>query len=232
MLEQVSRMRSEALSEQQAGVDQPIERRSKLCLRLACRRLQQRMGEFPTDDRADLRHPLGRAQSVETRHQRSVQACRDPHGRARHRPNGSSRLAVTLRLQNRLCHLFDKEGNSVGPFDNTLADSCRDAIAPSDAVDHGFHVALGQPIKREMQSHEIVRSMAPRTPAGRSLKQYTKCPDPVYHPVEDLLGGWIRPVRILEDHQHRIRRAAASNWKISASSVFCRRSSGARSSTG
>ena len=149
MLEQVSRMRSGALSEQQAGVDQPIKRRSQLCLRLACRRLQQRMGEFPTDDRADLRDLLGRAQSVKTRHQRSVQACRDPHGGARHRPNSSLRLAVTLRLQNCLCHLFDKKGNSVGPFDNTLADGYRDAIVPSDAVDHGFHVALGQPIKRE-----------------------------------------------------------------------------------
>ena len=36
--------------------------------------------------------------------------------------NGPPRLAVTLRLQNRLRHLLDEEGNSVGALDDILAD--------------------------------------------------------------------------------------------------------------
>src|SRR5918994_93884 len=181
MLKKVSRMRFEAVSEEQAGVGESIERRSKLCLRLACHRHQHRMGEFPTDGRADLRYLLGRAQSVETRHQRSVKTCRDCQGRRRHRPNGPPRLTVTLRLQNRLCHLFDKEGNSISSFYDILAGCRWDELVPSDAVDHGVHVALSQPIERE-SSH--MRSSDPwrleLRPKGYQ-EQDAKCPYPVYH---------------------------------------------------
>src|SRR5256886_3328891 len=48
--------------------------------RLAHHRRQQCMGKLPAYCRADLRHIFGRAESVEPRHQRRVQACGGPPG--------------------------------------------------------------------------------------------------------------------------------------------------------
>ena len=75
VLEQIGRVRRHALPEQQTGRNETVERRLKFRLRLAHHRSQQSMRELTPDGCPDLRHLLGRAEPVEPRHQRGVQAC-------------------------------------------------------------------------------------------------------------------------------------------------------------
>lgn len=74
VLEQVSHIRRRALAEQQTGVNKTPERFRQVFLVFLRHRRQQRMGKFAPDRRAYLSYLLGRAQPVETRHQRGVQA--------------------------------------------------------------------------------------------------------------------------------------------------------------
>ena len=100
------------------------------------------MGELPPDRRPDLRHLLGRAEPVEPRHQRGVQACRDRQGRRRNRGGGAPGFALALRLQHRLGHLLHEQRNAVGALDDVLPDARRQQLVADDAVDHGVDVAL------------------------------------------------------------------------------------------
>jgi hypothetical protein len=70
-------MRRHALSEKQTSLDEAVECRIEFRLWLVDHRSQQGVRELPSDYRPDLRHLLGRAEPVEPRHQRGVQACRD-----------------------------------------------------------------------------------------------------------------------------------------------------------
>ena len=107
------------------------------------------MGELPPDRRPDLRHLLGRAEPVEPRHQRGVQACRDRQGRGRNRRSRAPRRALALRLQHRLRHLLHEQRNAVGALDDVLPDARRQRLVADDAVDHGADFALRQPIDGE-----------------------------------------------------------------------------------
>ena len=60
------------------------------------------MRKLPPDRRPDLRDLLGRAEPVEPRHQRRVQAGGDRERRGRDRAGGPPRVALALRLQYRL----------------------------------------------------------------------------------------------------------------------------------
>jgi len=72
MLEQVARLRRHALPEQQACLNETVERRSQLRLGLPRHRCQQCVGKLAADHRPDLRHlPCG-AEPIETGHQRCV----------------------------------------------------------------------------------------------------------------------------------------------------------------
>jgi hypothetical protein len=85
-----------------------------------------------------------------------------------------------------------------------LADARRQQLVGDDAVDHGSDFALSESIERE-GSHM-------RTPDPRRLEfrperhdqQRTKCAYSVYDPPKYFEARRIGPMRILEDHQHRI----------------------------
>ena len=176
----------------------------QLRLRLARHRSQQRMGKLPPDRRADLRHLLGRAEPVEPRHQRGVQACGDRQRRGGNRRDGPPRFALALRLQHRLGHLLHEQRNAVGALDDVLPDVRREQLVAGDAVDHGVDFALRQPIDGE-RGH--VRPSDPgrlEFRPERHDQQHAKARDPVHHPAERFQAGGVGPMRILEDHQHRI----------------------------
>ena len=80
----------------------------------------------------------------------------------------------------------------------------RDEVVPDDAVDHGDHVALRQPIDGESG---YVRLSDPRRLElwpERYEKQHAKCSYPVHHPTKHFQARRVRPMSILEDHQHGI----------------------------
>ena len=73
-----------AAAKQQPGIGQPVERRFEVGLRPLCHRLNQLVGEFAADHRADLRDLLGDcAEPIEPRYQRGMQGRRDRQIRQR-----------------------------------------------------------------------------------------------------------------------------------------------------
>src|SRR5262249_56875111 len=76
MFEQICRMGRDALPEQQASLNETVESRVEFPLRLAHHRSQQFMRELSPYGSSDLAYLLGRrADPVEPRHERSMQAC-------------------------------------------------------------------------------------------------------------------------------------------------------------
>ena len=110
--------------------------------------------------------------------------------------------------------------------------SRREELVADDAVDHGVDFALRQPIDGEGGD---MRLSDPRRlefrPEGHD-QQHAKSSDPVHRPTEHFQARGVGPMRILENHQHRICRDSASTCAVSASSVLCRRCCGVSSSVG
>ena len=69
VLEQVGYVRRHALPEQQTGVNETVQGRSKINLLLPRHCGQKSMGKLAPDSRPDLRYFFRRAEPVETRHQ-------------------------------------------------------------------------------------------------------------------------------------------------------------------
>ena len=86
--------------------------------------------------------------------------------------------------------------------------SCRmfagSELVADDAVDHGADFALRQPIEGEGGD------VRPSDPGRLELRperhdqQHAKGRDPVHGPTEHFQARGVGPMRILEDHQHRI----------------------------
>ena len=180
------------------------------------------MGELAPDCRADLRDLLGRAEPVEPRHQRGVQACGDRQGRRRNRSSGAPGFALALRLQHRLRHLLDEQRNAVG----ALYDFRRyiSPAAPcSRPVGRSWPPLSRSPSRLSAQSCH----MRPSDPRRREFRperydqQHPKVANPVHRPAERFQARGVGPMGILEDHQHRL-----SSWPMppvvqsSASSVL------------
>src|SRR5215469_2820049 len=107
------------------------------------------MRELPAYGRPDLCQLLGRAEPVEPRHQRCVQACGDCPGLGR---NGSNRLlgrALALSLQHRLGYLLDKQRDAIAALDDVLTDARRKELIANDPIYHGADFSLRQPIESE-----------------------------------------------------------------------------------
>ena len=71
MLEDVARLRRRAALPQQIGLNQPLKIRQQRRLRHGRYRLDQLIGKLPTDNRCGEHHILSRAETIQTRDQRS-----------------------------------------------------------------------------------------------------------------------------------------------------------------
>jgi hypothetical protein len=81
MLEGVCRLRRLAVPVEELSVRQSSKRGVQLGLRQGRDRAQQLIGEVPAEYRSDLRHLLGRAESIEASDERVVQRAREgAHG--------------------------------------------------------------------------------------------------------------------------------------------------------
>src|ERR1700751_1322935 len=128
------------------------------------------MGKFPTDRRADLGYVLGWAEPIESRHQRSLQACRNRDERRWFCCDGAPRFPFTL--QYRLGHFLDEQWYAVSAVDNVLADVRAQRSIADDSLNEGIDVAPRQPIERQ-RAH--VRSSDPgRVEFRPESKKYQK----------------------------------------------------------
>ena len=81
---------------------------------------------------------------------------------------------------------------------------CGQRLVAGDAVDHGGDFALAEPVEGECSD---VRPSDPRRLELRSVRddqQHAKSSYPVHRPTERFKARRVDPMRILEDHQHRI----------------------------
>ena len=166
---------------------------SQLPLRPARHRREQRMGEFASDRRPDLRELLGWTESVEPRHQRRVQACRDRQPRRGNQGGGSPGLRLRFRLQHRLRHLFHEQRDPVGALDDILAYVGRQRVVADNVIDHRVDFARRQPIEDD-GGH--VRLFDPGRLELRSEghdQQYALSPQSSSRADRTARGSWGRP---------------------------------------
>ena len=107
------------------------------------------MGEFPPHSRPNLRYFLGRAEPVQPRHQRRMQARGDCVRRGGNCRRNLHRFQLAPGLQYCLCHLLHEQGDSVGTLDNVLSDLRRKRLVADDAIDQAADVAMSQPVERK-----------------------------------------------------------------------------------
>ena len=113
-------------------------------------------------------------------------------------------LAFAFGLQHRLGHLLDEQGNAVSALDNVLANIRRQRLVADNAVDHGVDIALCKPIDGESGHMGLSRSRAPRTLAGTSRSAEREGSQSGRRSTERFQARGVGPMRIFEDHQHRI----------------------------
>jgi len=73
-----------------------------------------------------------------------------------------------------------------------------------NAVDHGTHVALCQPIDREGSHVRLSYPWWVEFRPERHDQQHGKHRDLVHNPTQHFQARGVGPMRILENHQHRI----------------------------
>ena len=94
--------------------------------------------------------------------------------------------------------------------------SCRmlagSSLLPTTRVDHGADFALRQPI--EVSAVTCGRPIHGGSNSGRNvtISSTRKGLDPVHRPTEHFQARGVDPMRILEDHQHRIVGAPAPRF--------------------
>ena len=180
------------------------------------------MRELPPDRRADLRHLLGGAEPVEPRHQRGVQARRDRQRRRRNRGDRPPRFALALRLQHRLRHLLHEQRNAVGALDDVLPDVRRQRLVAGDAR-RSWRRCRARPSRLRVRAgHMRLSRPTARSNSGRNvtISSTRKVLDPVHGPTERFQARRVGPMRILEDHQHRILARQRLDLRQSAPPAF------------
>jgi hypothetical protein len=133
-----------------------------------------------------------------------VQACWNCNSRGWNNCNRLLGGFLAACLQHSFGHFLDEQWNAVRALDNVLSDARREGFIASDVVDHGGNVVLTQPVYGKCCD---VRSSNPRRlkfwPV-RDDQQHAKGFDPIHCATECLKARGIGPMRILENHQHRI----------------------------
>ena len=162
------------------------------------------MREFSPNHCADLRHLLGGAEPVEPRHQRCLQACRHRQGRRRNRRNRAPGRALALRFQHRLRHLLHEQRNAVGALHDLRQHIRRQLLVPDKPRDDGGRFTLPKPVQRQARHLRLSHPWRVELGAEGHDQQDRKGSDSIDRPTERFQARRIDPMRILEDHQHRL----------------------------
>jgi hypothetical protein len=70
-------------------------------------------------------------------------------------------------------------------------------------VDHDIDFASRQAVNGESCDVRLADPVRFKLRPERHQQQHPKCPNSVHNPIERFQAGWVGPMRILEDHQHR-----------------------------
>ena len=205
VLEAVDRVGRRAALEDQLGGDEAGKSGLQFVLGKAGDRPQQRVGKLASDRRADLRHKPHRRQAVEPRHQRGMQgssgsqtAATRGRGRSDPSPSRSRPLSNTL--------LVSSSTNSGTPSVRSAiwSTTSSGSALPGDLRDQGGPVAPVQAVETPAWSPAAGRSRAAGTRGGTSRSAAPAGCGHARGEVEQLARGRVDPMRVFEDHHHRL----------------------------
>ena len=154
---------------------------------------------------ATLRHLLDHREAVEARHERIVQ-----RGRDRERRQGACELqavadvAHQARLDQRLRQLLDEQRHAIGPSPDLLDGLRRQRPAAGDQLDQRLDLPADKAIERQRRDVRVPHPQRQSVGPSGHDQQHRQPGDALDERVEQLPGGGIEPLRVLEDHQHRL----------------------------
>ena len=201
MLEFVQVMRRALLGVDQTRVNQALQAASHLGFRRIGDAEEYRVPEAPADHRGALSHLLGRAQPVEPGHQRILQGGRYLRGCRR-------LCLVGARLEDALGQLFGKKRYAVRRLGDRLGNFRGQRAIGRDAADQRLQLVALQTIEIDLAR------LALGGPAGRKLgaeidHQHGRGRHALLdQPIDQLDGGGIGPLQILDDDEVRLCRRA------------------------
>ena len=160
------------------------------------------MRGFTADRSSDLRDFLGAAQPIETRHQRGLQGRGNRQGSVPYSPcprlpppaplSSSPRRTKARRRCARRCP----------------ADGRRQRPRASDGADHDPYIAFRQPIEHERRDVGLPDPGRVELRPESHDQKCAKGPDAVHDAAQRFEARRVRPMRVLEDHQHRTEIAS------------------------
>ena len=192
VLEGVAGLRGRAAAKDQLGGGEPVQGGLQLGFGQRRDRREERVGELAPDAGRDLRHLLDPRHPVQPGHERGMQ--RGGHCRPWSRRPG---------LQHRLGQLLDEQRHPVGPGRDLAQHLGRQAPATGQARDDRLGRAAAEAVEREPRHVRVPAQGRLVVRPARQQHQRPRARDPVKGLAEELEGGGVDPVRVLEHHQHR-----------------------------
>ena len=185
-----------AMANQDAGVEQPGERRVGRVARQRRRRRQQRRLKAAAEHRGPQRRLLRGAQRVEPRRQRVAQDRRDAR---RHRAGAG--IGRRRRFEHRPRQLLDEERDAARALQHIRAQVRAKTTLPVDARDQVQPLGMVETV--ELQQRDVGLRAPGRHEFGtqRHHQQHRQGADARDQRAEQRAGGGIDPMRVLDDHQ-------------------------------
>ena len=107
------------------------------------------------------------------------------------------------RLQHRLGQLLDEQRHPVGPGRDLAQHLRRQAPVAGQARDDRLGRAAAEAVEREPRHVRVPAQGRLVVRPARQQHQHPRARDPVEGQADQLEGGGVDPVRVLEHHQHR-----------------------------
>ncbi len=204
VLEDVGRVRRRAASLDQLRRDELGEGVLQSAWLSRRDRLQQPIGEFPSDRRPDLRDLLDRSETIQAGHQRVLQRRGNRQwGKRAVEDIGLVLLVQQAGLQHVLGQFLDEQRHAVGLANDLFQDLRRERLAAGDAIDHREHVPAVE------AAHGKRRHMRLADPGRGELRpkgddqHCAKVRHSVDQSAENIERRGIDPVRVLQHHEDR-----------------------------
>ncbi len=167
-------------------------------------RPEQLEREFASDHRAHLRHFLAARESVEPRHQRSVQRTGNHH-----RGTPSGRVIVTVGVgraarQHGFGQLLDEQRHAVRVGDDLVAHRLGYARPAGHAVDQRIRLAPIEPTEGLHGYHRVIDPFVLHVRPRSDHQQQSHMRDLLHDAGQQFQRGVVRPVQVLDDREHRV----------------------------
>jgi hypothetical protein len=161
--------------------------------------------ELAADHRRDLRHFLGHGQAVEAGHEGILQRRGDHQRRQRPRELVPALpLGEEAGLEPRLGQLLHEQRHAVSPGQDLLQHLGRQGATPGHLVDHRAALPPREPAERERGDVPVPGPGRGELRAEGDHGQHRQALRPLDHAADQLERGWVRPVHVLVERQHRL----------------------------